>query len=85
MFSSSIAIRSPNLVAFLGSVITASVLLVVLTGTLVGIARYTLVLFPIFIALAAIKSPLFDRIYSLGSAILLAFSITLFVNWYWGM
>jgi len=67
------------------SYIASTLLLVVLTGTLVGIARYMLVLFPIFIALASIKSQLFDRIYTLASVILLSFGITLFVNWYWGM
>lgn len=68
-----------------GLYLLASLFLIVATGTLVGIARYSLVLFPIFIALASIKSRQFERVYTLGSALLLGLSITLFVNWYWGM
>ncbi|HEY2124982.1 MAG TPA: mannosyltransferase family protein [Chthoniobacterales bacterium] len=68
-----------------GLYLVASLFLIVATGTLVGIARYSLVLFPIFIALASIKSHQFERAYTLGSVLLMGLSITLFVNWYWGM
>lgn len=68
-----------------GLYLLASLLLIVATGTLVGVGRYSMVLFPIFIALATIKSRQFERVYTLGSVLLLGLNITLFVNWYWGV
>ena len=53
------------------------------TGTFMSIGRYILVLFPLYIALATIRSHHFEKIYTLGSLLLLALNITLFVNWYW--
>lgn len=53
------------------------------TGTFMSIGRYILVLFPIYIALATIRSHHFEKIYTLGSLLLFALNVTLFVNWYW--
>ncbi len=53
------------------------------TGTFMSIGRYILVLFPMYIALATIRSHHFEKIYTLGSLLLFALNITLFVNWYW--
>lgn len=53
------------------------------TGTFMSIGRYILVLFPIYIALATIRSHHFEKIYTLGSLLLFALNIALFVNWYW--
>src|SRR3989344_460862 len=53
------------------------------TGTFMSIGRYILVLFPIYIALATIRSHHFEKIYILSSLLLFALNITLFVNWYW--
>jgi len=53
------------------------------TGTFMSIGRYILVLFPIYIVLATIRSHHFEKIYTLGSLLLFALNVTLFVNWYW--
>ena len=53
------------------------------TGTLMSIGRYILVLFPIYIALATIKSRHFEKVYALASLLLFALNVILFVNWYW--
>jgi len=53
------------------------------TGTFMSVGRYILVLFPMYIALATIKSHHFEKIYTFGSLLLFALNVTLFVNWYW--
>jgi hypothetical protein len=53
------------------------------TGTFMSIGRYILVLFPIYRALATIRSHHFEKIYTVASLLLFALNITLFVNWYW--
>ena len=53
------------------------------TGTFMSIGRYILVLFPMYIALATLKSHHFEKIYTFGSLLLFALNVTLFVNWYW--
>lgn len=53
------------------------------TGTFMSIGRYILVLFPMYIMLATIKSHHFEKIYTFGSLLLFALNVTLFVNWYW--
>jgi len=53
------------------------------TGTFMSIGRYILVLFPIYIVLASIKNAYFEKIYTMGSLLLFAMNIILFVNWYW--
>jgi hypothetical protein len=65
--------------------LAANVAIILGTGTLIGVGRYTLVLFPIFVALASIENWTFRRIYTLASTLLLAINITLFVNWYWAV
>lgn len=66
-----------------GLYILATLGVVLSTGTLMSIGRYILVLFPIYIALATIRSHHFEKIYTMGSLLLLALNVTLFVNWYW--
>ena len=68
-----------------GLYLLASLLLIVATGTLAGMGRYCVVLFPFFIALATIESRQFERVYTVGSVLLLGLNITLYVNWYWGV
>lgn len=53
------------------------------TGTLLSIGRYILILFPMYIALASIRNPHFEKVYLLGSLLLFALNMSLFVNWYW--
>ncbi|MBD3363432.1 hypothetical protein GF362_06975 [Candidatus Dojkabacteria bacterium] len=55
----------------------------ILTGTLMSIGRYELVIFPIFIILASIKSKNIKQIYTFTSILLMAVNIILFVNNYW--
>jgi hypothetical protein len=66
-----------------GLYIVATLGVALSTGTSMSIGRYILVLFPIYIALANIKNNNFEKIYTLGSALLFALNIILFVNWYW--
>ncbi|OGY18533.1 MAG: hypothetical protein A2900_03265 [Candidatus Chisholmbacteria bacterium RIFCSPLOWO2_01_FULL_50_28] len=60
-----------------------SYLLPTLTGTFSSMPRYVLVLFPCFIVLGKIKSPIFQRVWWVASAILLAVNTALFVRGYW--
>ena len=53
------------------------------SGTLMSIGRYSLVMFPVFILLARIKSPLFRHAWIFGSTLFLALDIILFVSNYW--
>ena len=55
----------------------------VASGTLMSIGRYILVLFPIYIVGASIKSEIMKYVWILVSTLLLALNTFLFVNWYW--
>ncbi len=66
-----------------GLYILATLSVALSTGTLISIGRFILVLFPIYIVLATIKNFYFEKIYTLGSLLLFALNIMLFVNWYW--
>jgi len=56
-----------------------------ITGTLMSINRYVLVLFPFYILMAvwAERKPKYEKIYILTSILLFALYTTLFVNNYW--
>jgi hypothetical protein len=53
------------------------------TGTALGIARYAMVMFPIYLIGAGIRSPLGRHAWLFASALLLALNITRFVHHYW--
>jgi hypothetical protein len=53
------------------------------SGTPLGIARYSMVLFPIYLTAARIRSPVGRSAWLFGSVLLLAFNIIRFVNHYW--
>ena len=53
------------------------------SGTPLGIARYSMVLFPIYFTAASIRSPVGRSAWLFGSTLLLAFNIIRFVNHYW--
>lgn len=55
----------------------------VASGTLMSIGRYVLVLFPIYIVGAMIKSDSMRYAWILVSAMLMSLNTYLFVNWYW--
>jgi hypothetical protein len=53
------------------------------SGSVLGIARYSMVLFPIYFIAAGIRSPVGRSAWLLGSTLLLALDIIRFVNHYW--
>ena len=53
------------------------------SGTNLGIARYSMVLFPIYLIAAGIRSVVGRSAWFFGSALLLALNIICFVNHYW--
>jgi len=53
------------------------------SGTVLGVARYGMVLFPIHLIGAGIRSPVGRAAWLLGSVLLLALNIICFVNHYW--
>ena len=53
------------------------------SGSVLGIARYSMVLFPIYFIAAGIRSPVGRGAWFLGSTLLLALDIIRFVNHYW--
>jgi len=53
------------------------------SGSVLGIARYSMVLFPIYFIAAGIRSPVGRGAWLLGSTLLLALDIIRFVNHYW--
>ncbi|OQX08997.1 MAG: hypothetical protein BWK76_22835 [Desulfobulbaceae bacterium A2] len=53
------------------------------SGTVLGISRYTMVLFPIYLLAAGIRSTVGRSAWLLGSTLLLALDIIRFVNHYW--
>ncbi len=62
----------------------AVVILPLVTGTLVSLNRYALAATPAFLGLAlAGRSPLFDRLWTLGSALVLALYVMVFAHGYW--
>lgn len=61
----------------------ASLALPLSSGSIAGISRYMLVLFPIFLWIAGWKNELSRRAWMLVSILLLGVYITLFVNHYW--
>ena len=62
----------------------AVVILPLVTGTLVSLNRYALAATPAFLGLAlAGRSALFDRLWTLGSALVLALYVVAFAHGYW--
>jgi hypothetical protein len=53
------------------------------SGSVLGVARYSMVLFPIYFIAAGIRSPVGRGAWLLGSTLLLALDIIRFVNHYW--
>jgi Ca2+/H+ antiporter len=53
------------------------------SGTVLGVARYGMVLFPIHLIGAGIRSPVGRAAWLLGSVLLLALNIICFVHHYW--
>jgi len=53
------------------------------SGTVLGISRYTMVLFPIYLVAASVRSPVGRCAWFFGSTLLLALDIIRFVNHYW--
>lgn len=66
-----------------GLYILATLAVALSTGTLISVGRYILVLFPIYIALATVKSRHFEKVYTAASLLLFALHIILFVTGYW--
>jgi len=62
----------------------AAVILPAITGTLVSLNRYALAAAPAFLGLAlAGRDPLFDRLWTLASALILALYLVAFAHGYW--
>jgi len=62
----------------------AVVILPLVTGTLVSLNRYALAAVPAFLGLAlAGRDPLFDRLWTLGSVLVLALYTVAFAHGYW--
>jgi hypothetical protein len=53
------------------------------SGTALGIARYSMVLFPIYFIAAGVRSVVGRSAWLFSSALLLALNIICFVNHYW--
>ncbi len=53
------------------------------SGTVLGVARYSMVLFPIYFIAAGIRSTLGRSAWLFGSSLLLALNVICFVNHYW--
>ena len=66
-----------------GLYVLVATLVATSTGTLMSISRFSLILFPIFIFIASIKSKEFQFGWQLVSILLLAVYTTFFVNNYW--
>ena len=66
-----------------GLYMLASLTIALGSGTVLGVARYAMVLFPIHLIGAAIRSPVGRAAWLFGSALLLALNIICFVNHYW--
>ncbi|TAK05165.1 hypothetical protein EPO33_04270 [Patescibacteria group bacterium] len=66
-----------------GAYMLAAIAAAVSTGSLASIGRYTLVLFPLFLLLAGLKSQSVRTAWLFGSTLLLAVNIALFVSNGW--
>jgi hypothetical protein len=66
-----------------GAYMLVSVGIVLLSGTALGIARYGMVMFPIYLIAAGIRSAVGRSAWIFGSTLLLALNITRFVYHYW--
>jgi hypothetical protein len=66
-----------------GVYMLVSLAVVLGSGTSLGIARYSMVLFPIYFIAAGIRSTVGRSAWLFGSALLLALNIICFVNHYW--
>jgi Ca2+/H+ antiporter len=53
------------------------------SGSNLGVARYSMVLFPIYFIVAGIRSSVGRSAWLFGSTLLLALNIICFVNHYW--
>jgi len=63
--------------------VASTALVAISTGTLMSIGRYILVLFPIYLVGAGIKSQNLRYLWLIVSLLLFALNTILFVNWYW--
>jgi hypothetical protein len=66
-----------------GIYILVSVGIVLTSGTTLGIERYIMVLFPIYLVAAGFQSVVVKSAWLLGSSLMLALNIIRFVNHYW--
>jgi len=66
-----------------GLYLVSFLLVIFLSGTLMSVGRYVLVLFPIYILAASLKNKYLQFGWALLSVLLLAMNIILFVNNYW--
>ena len=66
-----------------GLYMLATIAIALSSGKIMSMGRYILVLFPIYILLASIKSESVRYAYAMLSTLLLSMYITLFVNGYW--
>lgn len=56
----------------------------IMTGTLLAVNRYLLVIFPVYVFLATLgENPHLEKAIIIGSSILASLWVVLFVNWYW--
>lgn len=66
-----------------GLYMLATIFIALVTGTMMSIGRYIIVLFPMYIFAAGIKSELTKFTWATASILLFALYTLLFVNWYW--
>ena len=66
-----------------GAYMLVSLAIALSSGSVLGVARYSMVLFPIYFIAAGIRSPVGRGAWLLGSTLLLALDIIRFVNHYW--
>ncbi len=66
-----------------GLYMLVSIATALISGTLMSIGRYLLVLFPLYILGASVKNQYLRQSWILLSVLLLGMDITLFVNNYW--
>lgn len=66
-----------------GAYMLVSLAIALSSGSVLGVARYSMVLFPIYFIAAGMRSPVGRGAWLLGSTLLLALDIIRFVNQYW--
>jgi hypothetical protein len=66
-----------------GAYMLVSLAIALSSGSVLGISRYSMVLFPIYFIAAGIRSPVGRGAWLFGSTLLLALDIIRFVNHYW--